>query len=454
MSVLVVGLSHRTAPIALVERAFLDENGVAKLQRAAIESDHVGEAFVVATCNRLELFADVTRFHVGAETLTALLVEHTGIDEAELAPHLELRYEDRAVAHLFALTCGLESMVVGETQILGQVRSSLRTAQADATVGRVLGGLVQQALRVGKRAHHETGIDTAARSIVSAGLDVAGPQLGGLEGRSAVIVGAGAMGRLAGALLGRAGSRITVVNRTPAHAEALAAAVGGVAAPADRVEQVLAAADLVVSCTGASGTVLDLGTLTTARAGVTTPLVVLDLALPHDVDPRVAELPHVTLVGLTQLAELSVLHDGEPDREVDAVRAIVDDEVVRYLSVQRAERVSPTVVALRERADELASVEVSRLHARMPDLDPAVRDEIADTVRRTLDKLLHEPTVRMKALATEKGGDQYADALRRLFDLDVPTELEDDAASTERAFADADADAGADATAPADGGAR
>lgn len=417
MSVLVVGLSHRTAPVSLLERVVLDRDAVVKLLHDATRSEQVAEAVVVSTCNRLEVYADVARFHSGIGELSELLARHTGVAHDTLTPHLYVHYEDRAVQHLFALVCGLESMVLGEAQILGQVRTALRTAQTEHTAGRTLNDLLQQALRVGKRARSETGIDRAAPSLVSAGLAAADAHLGGLAGRRAVVVGAGAMGRLAGTALQGAGARTTFVNRTAAHAQRLADELDGATAALADLSAVLADAELVVTCTGAVGVVVEHDVLAAARAGGTAPLVVVDLALPHDVDPSVAELPGVALVGLEQLAARSA-DDPEAGAEVEAVRRVVAEEVARHLAAQRADRVSPTVVALRARAREVVDSELTRLDSRLPLLDPVDRAEVAAAVRRVVEKLLHPPTVRMKQLAAQQGGDQYAEALHLLFDLD------------------------------------
>ena len=329
-----------------------------------------------------------------------------------------MHYEDRAVSHLFSVACGLDSMVVGESQVLGQVRLALRTAQDAGAAGRQLGSLAQQALRVGKRARTETGIDRAGRSLVTAGLEVAGQVLGPLDGTEVLVVGAGAMSALAATVVAQGGAaRVVVANRTLERAERVAAAVGGEAVPLDSLPAALASADLVVSCTGAVGHVLDTEMLTAAVAGrPDRPLVVLDLALPRDVDPAAHEVPGVTVVDLETLA--GALATSEHAADVEATREIVVEEVAAFLGWQRAVSVAPTVVALRDMADSVVRAELVRLTGRLPDLDPHARAEIEQTVTRVVDKLLHAPTVRVKQLAEEPGGQSYADALNKLFGLD------------------------------------
>jgi glutamyl-tRNA reductase len=418
VSVLVVGLSHRSAPVDLLERVALPAEGVTKLLADVLASDHATEAFVLSTCNRVEVYAEVDKFHGGLAQASELLARRAGIDLDELTPHLYVHYEDRAVSHLFSVACGLDSMVVGESQVLGQVRVALRTAQDAGAAGRQLGGLAQQALRVGKRARTETGIDRAGRSLVTAGLEVAGQVLGPLDGTEVLVVGAGAMSALAATVVAQGGAaRVVVANRTLERAERVAAAVGGEAVPLDSLPAALATADLVVSCTGAVGHVLDAATLTAAVAGrPDRPLVVLDLALPRDVEPEAHDLPGVTVVDLETLA--GALATSEHAADVEATREIVVEEVAAFLGWQRAVSVAPTVVALRDMADSVVRAELVRLTGRLPDLDPHARAEIEQTVTRVVDKLLHAPTVRVKQLAEEPGGQSYADALNKLFGLD------------------------------------
>jgi glutamyl-tRNA reductase len=314
-------------------------------------------------------------------------------------------------------------MVVGESQVLGQVRGALRAAQDAGTAGRMLGALAQQALRVGKRARSETGIDGAGRSLVTAGLDEAARVLGPLAGRRALVVGAGSMSALTATVLARTGAGgIVVANRTLAHGERVAASVGGTAAPLSDLPGALVDTDLVVSCTGAVGHVVSTDAVARAqelRGG--RELVLLDLAMPRDVEHGVRDLPGVTVVDLETLTD--VLERSEHAADVEATRAIVADEVTAFLGWQRAASVAPTVVALRDMADGVVRSELARLAGRLPGLDPRSRAEIELAVQRVVDKVLHAPTVRVKQLAGEPGGQSYAEALTKLFGLD-PAEVE------------------------------
>ncbi|MEU6848610.1 glutamyl-tRNA reductase [Actinacidiphila alni] len=423
MSVLVVGLSHRSAPVSVLERAALTADARAKLLQDALAAEPAAEAVVLATCNRVELYADVDKFHAGVAELSVLLAQHSGVGLEELTPHLYVHYEDRAVHHLLSVACGLDSMVVGEGQILGQIKDALAAGQELHTAGRLLNDLFQQALRVGKRAHSETGIDRAGQSLVTFGLDQLAVTTGPLTGRRALVVGAGSMSSLAAATLARAGAReLVIANRTVERAQRLAAALDGRAVTMAEVPEVLRTADIVVSCTGATGLVLtadDLRTALDGRPADAGDLAVLDLAMPRDVDGAAHQLLGVHLVDIESLAAASA--DAPMAADVDAVRGIVSEEVAAFGAAQRAARITPTVVALRAMAADVVAGELSRLDGRLPDLDDKQRAEITQTVRRVVDKLLHAPTVRVKQLAGEPGGAGYADALRELFDLDPQT---------------------------------
>jgi glutamyl-tRNA reductase len=319
---------------------------------------------------------------------------------------------------MFAVACGLDSMVVGESQILGQVRLALRLAQEAGTAGRTLGRLAQQALRVGKRARTDTGIDRAGRSLVTAGLDAAERVLGPIDGRTTVVVGAGSMSALAAAVLKQRGSgTVIVANRTAQHAQRVAAGVGGWAVHLEDVPDVLPDADVVISCTGAIGHVLSVDVVAAAqRVRLDRPLLILDLALPRDVDPGVRDLSGVTLVDLETLA--AALADDQRSSDIEDTRTIVADEVSMFVGQLHAARVAPSVVALRTMADGVVNQELNRLSGRLPDLDGQSWAEVQQTVRRVVDKVLHAPTVRVKQLPDEPGGPSYADALNKLFGLD------------------------------------
>ncbi|MFD4294360.1 glutamyl-tRNA reductase [Rhodococcus sp. NPDC058505] len=431
MSVLLVGISHRSAPVSVLERVAVADTDRPKLIDKLLASPHVSETMIVSTCNRVEIYAVVDAFHGALADVGDVVAAHSGLDLNDFTKHAYVRYSEAAAEHLFAVASGLDSMVIGEQQILGQIRTAYAVSDAQNAAGRVLHELAQQALRVGKRVHSETGIDRAGASVVSVALDRAGSILAaadatgtGLAGRTAMVVGAGSMGGLSVAHLTRAGiGRIVVANRTRERAERLADTVRAAGVAADVVAlsdlaPALAEADVLVACTGAVGAVVTLADAhlaLAARNAAQRPLVICDLGLPRDVEPAVAGLPGVALLDIaTMKADPGA---GAAAADADAAREIVAGELATYLAGQRLAEVTPTVTALRQRAAEVVEGELLRLESRLPGLDDPQRDEVARTVRRVVDKLLHAPTVRVKQLATTPGGDAYAAALRELFEL-------------------------------------
>jgi glutamyl-tRNA reductase len=431
MSVLVVGLSHKGAPLATLERVALTGDALDKLLHDVARADDVAGALVLSTCNRVEIYAEVGKFHGAVAAICELLSRHSHVPPAELTPCLYVHYEDRAVQHLLAVACGLDSMVIGESQILGQLRQALHIARQQGTLGRTLSELGSVALRAGKRTHTETSVGAAGASLVSVGLQAAARHftdgsagMAALAGRRVLVVGAGSMSGLAVASVTRAGAaHLTVASRTRHRAERLAESAGGRAGDMSDLVDLMAAADLVVTCTGASGHVISAETVQDAlqrRADPSSPLVLLDLAMPRDVDPEVASLDGVALTDLETLAgdDQAAVRLGEAD--VAEVRRIMAEELAAHLSANRAAAVTPTVVALRAKAAGVVDTELSRLAGRL-DLDAAAMTEVEKSMRRVTDKLLHDPTVRVKELAGSPGADTYEDALRVLFDLDQAT---------------------------------
>jgi glutamyl-tRNA reductase len=413
MSVLVVGLSHRTAPVSVLERAAVAVDDIRKTVEELHAAETISEVLLLSTCNRVEVYADVARFHPAVAEISSVLARQSGVAVQELADYLYVHFAEAAVEHMFSVACGLDSMVVGESQILGQLRSAYALGSEVGSVGSVLHDLAQTALRVGKRAHSETGIDRAGASVVSVALDEAAAVLGPIEGRSAVVVGAGSMGALACATLRRLGvTDIVVANRSPERAARVAASVGGRSVPLAELRAEIARTDVLLCSTGAAGIVVDADAVL-PRAD--RPLVVLDLALPRDVDPSVTLVPGVTYVDLDGLRRAGAMVS---DADVAAATAIVSQELSEYLAEQQRLAVAPTVTALRARANQVIDAEMARLDGRLPQLSAEQRREVADAVRRAVEKVLHAPTVRVKELASTPGGDQYAAALRELFDLD------------------------------------
>jgi glutamyl-tRNA reductase len=422
VNLLSIGASYRTADVGTLERLAIAEADLPVLLHRLVAQPFVREAVVVSTCNRVEVYAAVTGFHGGLSDVCALLAEESGISANDLATHLYVHYDDAAVRHAFRVSAGLDSMVVGEAQILGQLRDAYHAATEADTAGRLLHELMQQALRVGKRAHAETGIDKAGQSVVTAALEVAAGRLDGrLTGRRALVIGAGAMGALSVATLTRAGvGPLQITNRGAARAQRLAEAYGATAVPFAELDAALAQADIVVSATATA-----LPVLTRARLEAARPLVVLDLAVPRDVAHDATELDGIDVIDIDSLA--AARRTLPAAAETAAVEQIVATEVDHFLGWLRGAEVAPTVAALRNRADDVLTAELGKLIARRPEFTEEQRADVSRTLHRVVQQLLHSPTVRVRQLAAEAGGDQYAALLRELFDLDVPYATQADA---------------------------
>jgi glutamyl-tRNA reductase len=415
VSVLVLGLNYKTAPVALLERVAVPSEELAKALASLTARDHVLEAAVLSTCNRVEVYAHVTRYHGGKADLRNFFAEWGQLAPEDFADLTYDYYDDQAAAHLFAVASGLDSMVVGERQIHLQVRSAFAAAAAEGASGRVLSALFRHALRVGKRVRAETALATGASSMVDVALDAARRVLGDLAGRSVLVVGAGKMGGMAAARLRDAG-RLLIANRTDEKATRLAARVDGEVLDFAALRDGLAQADLVLTSTGASRPVIDRDAVAAAMAErADRPLVLVDIAVPRDVDPGCADVPGVTVLDVDAIRALT--DTGAVGVEVAKARALVDEEAERFAAWTRTVRVEPTITALRDRAEQIRAVEVERAAGRLAGLDERQRETVEALTRGIVNRLLHEPTVRLKALADGRGGDAAAAALRELFDL-------------------------------------
>lgn len=411
MTILSVSISHHTATIDQLSRVSMSREACRSLAGDLVAHELIAEALVLSTCNRTEVHVDTGRFHAGLDVVVELLAHHSGVATDELMPLSGVRYDEAAVAHCFSMVAGLDSLVVGENQVLGQVRLALSDAQQAGTSGPVLNAVFQTALRVGKRVHSETAVGSAGRSVFSAALQALDSAGVPVAGARCLVVGAGQMAGLAARSLAQRGALVTCVNRTHASAERLAAEVGGRTVPFARLTQEVSRHDLVVTCTGSAGHLID-GTM----IGVAGPRALVDLALPADVAPEVGE--RALLVNLASLADRLT---GE-QVDVESARTLVHEELTRFLARQRVASVTPTVVALRQMADAIVDAEIARIDRRLPHLDPAVRNEIVKAIHRTADKLMHSPTVAVRQAAESLDPDvhevDYAAVLRTLFALE------------------------------------
>ncbi len=420
MSILVVGVNHRSGPLDLLERLALPGDDLGKSVARLVGCDNVREAVVVSTCNRTEIYAVTERFHGAFADVRDFFCETADVADDMLLPFLYAEYDDAAVRHLFEVAAGLDSAVLGESEILGQLRAAWEVAQGERAARSSLNLLFRHAIEVGKRVRTETGIGRGTASVSHAAVELAADRLGSLDGRSVVVLGAGSMGDgIAVALHGAGVGDITVVNRTRARAEALAERVDGVAADADELRSAIAAADLVVTSTGAAAPVIRVDDVVgDDRGGVRTrPLLFVDIAVPRDVDRAVAELEHVDVLDLDDIAAWADRGREQRHAEVEAVTTIVSEEVDRYACETTARQAAPLIAELRAQAESTRQAEIARYQARLAKLDDEHRELVQQITRGMVAKLLHEPSVRLRQQAGTPQGERNAAALADLFDL-------------------------------------
>jgi glutamyl-tRNA reductase len=420
MPVLALGVSYRRAPVELLERLAIPGDEEPKAYRRLAGLEAVQESAILSTCNRIEVYAEVATYHQGFQDLKRFLSEATEVEAEEFAEPLYSHYEDHAAEHLFSVAGGLDSMVLGEPQILAQVRGAFRRAQAEGAVGPELLRLFQRAVRAGRRIRAETGIGASPGAFVEAGAVLADRHLGGLSGKAALVVGAGEMGSLAARTLRERGVReLAVLSRRPGRAERLAARWGARHGGLDRLGNELAAADVVFSSTQATAVMISSSVVRAAIRGRDRPMFILDLAVPRDVDPEAAGIPGVDLADIDDLRDVVAEARGDPGRELIAARAIVEEETRRYAVSRRTARLAPVIRALHERGESIRAAELERLGARLASLPERDREAVEALTERIVRRLLHDPVVRLKELAGRGGDEPAARALADLFGLDL-----------------------------------
>ncbi|MDQ3619692.1 MAG: glutamyl-tRNA reductase [Actinomycetota bacterium] len=423
MSLVVVGLNHRTAPISLLERLSIPEEELPKALAQLGNYEHVLEGAILSTCNRIEVYAVVSKFHGGAQDLRNFLAEFCHVAPEDFVDHLYTYHEEGAVRHLFRVGSGIDSMVVGESEILGQVRRAFGIGADEGMVGRYLGRAFQQALRVGKRSRTETAIGRNPVSVSSAAVELARKAFPEqtLAGKRVLVVGAGKMGKLAMRALAHAGaSGVTIVNRTEDRAERLAGEFEARSLSFDQLGEALAEADIVLSSTTAPQTVVDRKMVEAAleRRGGDTSLLLVDIAVPRDVESDVVDIPGVVVRDLDDLRGVVEGNIGSRIGEVVKVEDIVTEELDHFLEWEKATEMAPTVAALVSSADGIRVVELEKTLARLRHLSPEDRIVVDHLSRRIVSKLLHGPIKRAKELSSGKQGHVYLDALRELFDIE------------------------------------
>ncbi|MGH2709858.1 MAG: glutamyl-tRNA reductase [Actinomycetota bacterium] len=415
MPILALGVSYRRAPVELLERLSIAEEGQPKAYKRLSELESVREAVLLSTCNRVEVYAEVQGYHQGFQDLKRFLAEATEVSVEEIAEPLYAHYEDQAADHLFSVASGLDSMVLGEPQVHAQVRAAFRRAEDEGSIGPELRALFGRAVRAGRRVRAETSVGASPSAFVDAGLDLAATYLGGLEGRTAVVVGSGEMGALAVQALGERGaSAIVVLSRRRERAEKLAGEHGATPGPIEELDESLSAADVVISSTGSTGPVIGVEAL---RSAGERQVFVMDLAVPRDVDPAAASLPGVRLADIDDLAPVVEERRGDISGDVGEARRIVESEVRRYSGDRRAQRLAPLIRALHQMGDDVRAEELKRLAPRLSKMSARDREAVEALSQRIVARLLHEPTVRLKDLAGRRMADDAARSLADLFGL-------------------------------------
>ena len=417
MSVLVVGVNHRTAPLDLLERIALDAQSVAKAVSGLVALDSVREAVVLSTCNRTEVYAVAELFHQGFDDIQHFLATTAGVDLETINSHTYAEHDDAAAHHLFSVAAGLDSMVLGEGEVLGQVRDAWEIAQAEGAARSTLNLLFRRCLETGKRARTETDIARGTASMSHAAVEMAVDQLGSLDNVSVAVVGAGIMGEgIAVALHGHGARHMTVLNRTEEHGRSIADRVNGTVQPLAALDHALVESDLIITCTGAPEPII---TTEMARSATSPdrPTLIIDIAVPRDVHHEVAQLSDVTVLNLDDVQRWAERGREARTSSVEAVKAIISEELDRYAIASSAVQAAPLISALRSHFDSIRRDELDRVAGR---LDEDARNALDVVTTQLLAKLLHEPSVRLRLEAGSPRGERLASAVIDLFNLDDP----------------------------------
>jgi glutamyl-tRNA reductase len=418
VALFLLGVSHRTAPLALRERLDFASRDVGNALLVLANRPAVAEAIVLSTCNRSEIYVETPDTTRARDELMRFLCEYHKLTPETFQPHL-FEYGDRAaVAHLFRVAAGLDSLVVGEPQILGQVKDALQSAAEKRSAGPVLGKVFTWSFGVGKRVRTETALGEGAVSVSFAAVALARKIFGRLNGRRVLVVGAGEISTLTAQHLRSQGvGEIIITSRTDAHAAALAAEVGGMAVPWEGMVNALGTADIVLTATGSQRPIITRAQLEPVTRHRGSPLFIIDVAVPRDVDPAVGEIEQVFLYNVDDLQQIVQENLSRRAGEIERAEAIVNEEVSRFMAWQRSRGAVPTVIALRQRFESIRRSELQRLEGKLGVLSPDARARVDEVTRLIVEKLLLEPTEQLKALPDEETQAAYTEAITRLFKL-------------------------------------
>ena len=419
MSVIVVGLNHRTVPLDLFEKMTVPEAKLPKALADLSSRENISESVILSTCNRIEIYAYAEKFHGAYQDIRNFLSEISHVAPEDFSDHLIGLFGSDAIEHLFKVSSGIDSAVIGEHEILGQVRSAWELAVEEQVVGTVLNSLFRHSLEVGKRARSETSISRNITSVSQAAVAIADKQLDGLIGKRVLVVGAGEMGEgMAKSLHAGGITELRIANRTWDRALETAERLNGKPVRLDELPQNLTEVDLLLTSTGATAAILEYGDLDeAARQRKGRELLIVDIAVPRDVDPAAADLDGVTLLDMDDLREFAEKGIRAREKEVSSVIEIINEELERFLNLFSARSVAPIVTQLHSRAEEIRNSELQKLFRKFPELTPEQLKGIETLTSAIANKLMHEPTVRLKDAAGTPKGERLSEALQDLFDL-------------------------------------
>ena len=420
MSIAVFGINHRSAPLDVIERVALNDERLVKALDGITSRDTVREAVILSTCNRTEVYVVAEKFHGAFADVRDMFQEVSGLTADELTPHVFSQHDDHAVSHLFDVVSGLDSAVLGEAEIVGQVKSAWETSRRVEAARTTLNLLFRHALEVGKRVRTETAISRGTASVSHAAVEMATDILGSLEGKNIVVIGAGEMGTgVARALSSNASANVVVLNRSKERALELAQTVGATVRDFAELSEVLRDADVLLTSTGSGEVIVTKSALSAARsASGDRPLLIVDIAVPRDVEHEAGDLPGVTLRDLHDLRDWAQQGIASRTQETDQVRAIVVQEVARFGEVMVERQAAPLIAELHERAEQIRQAEVEKYAARLGGLTKEDRDAVEALTKSIVAKLLHSPSMQLKNNAGTPQGERISAALRDLFDIE------------------------------------
>jgi glutamyl-tRNA reductase len=426
MHIIVVGLNYRTAPVEIRERLSFNETDLPLAMKELKDKKSILENVIVSTCNRTEVYAVVDQLHTGRYYVKEFLSGWFNIDKEEFSPYLFIYEQDGAVEHLLKVTCGLNSMVLGETQILGQIRTSFLTAQEAETTGTVFNHLFKQAVTLAKKAHSETEIGSNAVSVSYAAVELAKKVFGELNGKHVLVLGAGKMGELAiKNLHGSGATKVTVINRTFEKAQSLAERFNGNAKTLQELQCALVEADILISSTGSKDYVLSKDTMQHVekmRKG--RPLFMVDIAVPRDLDPSISEIESAFLYDIDDLEGIVEANLAERQKAAETIELLVESEIVAFKDWLNMLGVVPVISALRQKALTIQAETMESIERKMPNLTDRERKVLNKHTKSIINQLIKDPISQVKELAALPDAEEKLDLFINIFNIEEKVQKE------------------------------